>query len=768
MACNPTRRLQDNQFLLVKNEIKFTDGTYNKEPLLSILKQKPNRKILGLFRFHLWLYNTVNKEKMEKKKEEKIKKREAWNLAHPDKTPKDTTNVTTGREKIQNIGEEPVVLDTALTHTGSKQLRIFLFKKGYFNATVKDSIQKVGKKKAEVIYSISLGEPYKIRNVADSSLDPVVLYYVNSSQAKTLLHAGDNYDADILDKERSRITTELRNNGFYFFNKNYITYSNDSNLNSHQVDIGLYINRVNENVSEQTLNGKEARNHYQYDLNNIYIQTDYNPQKLDESIATDTIYYKDYIFLATTPYERYKKDVILGTIFFKKGDRFNLGDIDYSYARISDLNIFKFNNIKFEEVSNDSSNGKHLLNAFVQLSPVAMQDVSLEPEATRNGGYAGIAGNLAYHNKNLFRGAELLEIKFKGAAENQQSITGSIVNNGSSQLFNTFEFGPEASLSFKRFFFPLSLFKTSRYFNPKTTFIASYSFQDRPDYSRSVLTGSYGFTWKTTQTQRFTLVPVEINSVRIGFISSAFQDNLNVLQNPSLDNSFKTHLITSFGRGSWEYSEQQTKHGIDFNYLKVDWDMAFKTFTNSDGFARLDFDYRHYLTFNSHNNLVFRAYAGAGQPFNGDISMPFEKSFYAGGSNDIRAWRFSTLGPGSFKNPSGVEQTGDLKLEGNIELRSELFRFIEGAVFADFGNIWTTNAASSGPNAVFHFSDFTQQVALGTGVGIRLNFNFFIFRLDGAVPLYNPSLDQPDRWVYSQQKPSSKDIIFNFGIGYPF
>lgn len=187
MACNPTRRLKDGELLLVKNEIKFTQGRYDKEPLVSIIKQKPNRKILGLFRFHLWLYNTVNKEKTEKKKEEKVKEWQAWNLAHPNKKPKDLDDLTF-REKLLNIGEEPVILDTALTQRSSKQLGISLYNKGYFNVTVKDSIELVGKKKAKVIYSIKLGEPYKIRNVSDSTLDDHIMHDVNLSKAKSLLH----------------------------------------------------------------------------------------------------------------------------------------------------------------------------------------------------------------------------------------------------------------------------------------------------------------------------------------------------------------------------------------------------------------------------------------------------------------------------------------------------------------------------------------------------------------------------------------------------
>ena len=344
-----------------------------------------------------------------------------------------------------------MIIDTFLTNRSATQLNIYLQKKGYFNSTVHDSIEQVGKKKAKVVYSIYLGQPYKYRNITDTSLDANVLQYVDSVKGKTELHTGDNYDVDIMDKERVRITTTLRDSGYYYFNKNYITYNVDSNLNSHRVDAGLYINSVNENVSEHTGINDSIRNHQQYYLNNIYIQTDYNPQNLDESITSDTVYYNDYAFISTTPYERYRKDVILGTIFFKKGDRFDLSQIDYSYSRINDLNIFKYTNIKFEDAGTDSLTGRHLLNVFVQLSPAALQDVSLEPEATRNGGYAGIAGNLAYHNKNLFKGAELLEIKFKAAVESQQNITGTIAPT--EVLFNTIEYGPEADLTFKRFCF---------------------------------------------------------------------------------------------------------------------------------------------------------------------------------------------------------------------------------------------------------------------------------------------------------------------------
>lgn len=756
LACNPTRRLKNDEALLVKNELKFTDRTYDKEQMLSIVKQKPNRKILWLFRFHLWLHNTVNMEKMEREKAEKIAKRKAWNDAHPDKKPKDVENVSTFSEWVHNIGEGPVIVDSTLTHRSSKQIGLFLQKKGYFNSIVTDTTELVGKKKAKVRYTISMGEPYTLRTITDSSLDQQVLRYINEHKSESLLRPGNNFDADVLDNERIRITRDLRNAGYYFFNKNYITYTVDSNLNSHKVDVILYINRVNEISSEKSTTGGEEHDHYQYYLNNVYLQDDYNPQRPLESVPTDTAYHNDYIFLTTSPYQRFRPDANLNAIFFKKGDRFDLSSVDYTYTRLSDLNVFRFTNIRFQPVADSETVGKHLLNAYVEATPVAMQDVIVEPEASRSGGIFGLAANVAYHNKNLFRGAEFLEIKLKAAAESQQSIAAS-AEPGRQPLFNTFEFGPEVNLSFKRFFFPASLLKSSRYNNPKTILTLSYNFQERPDYNRTIFTAAYWYTWKPNTSIRYSFYLGEISSIRAKYISEAFAKNLEDLKNPTLTNSFKTHVITSIPRASFEFSDQEKKHGMNFNYFRLNGDLGWKIFKNSFGFFRLDADYRHYFKLNAHNTFVTRAVVGGGIPFNDATSLPFEKAFSAGGSNDIRAWRFSTLGPGSYPNPDGVQQAGDFKVEGNLEVRSELFKFFEGALFADFGNIW------------IKAEDFkTTEIAMGAGAGIRLNFGFFIFRIDGAVRMYDPAREEPYKWVYSHESFSTRDINFNFGIGYPF
>jgi outer membrane protein assembly factor BamA len=664
-------------------------------------------------------------------------------------------------------------------------------KKGYFNAFVTDSII-YRRKKAEVIYTIRSDLPYKINGIQYTSSDTAIYRRLIEQQRHSLIQSGMVYDENILDNERDRFTTEMKALGYYFFTKQFITFTADTALSIHAVNLTVNADRLNEQKLSIAGNSL-AENHHQYHLNKIFIQTDYEPMTTELS-RLDTVSYKGYYFLYAidSTRKRFRRDFLLSKIFITKGDMFNINYVKNTYSSLTDLNVFRFVNIKFEEVPRDSVQQSYLLDVFILLSPLPNQDFTVETEGTYNAGNRGVALNLVYRNKNIFKGAEQLELKIKSGAEFQKTFSES--QNKTVFVFNTFEVGPELNLNLKKLILLNKIFRQAeREWNPRTKVSMSFNYQERPDYTRSIGNFLFSELFKTTPEHRWTFDWFDWSAVNV-LLSQPFRDKLAAINDKGLTYSYNDHLITS-GRLSWLYNNQKNQSDANFDFMQANFEfsgntlwLASRTDNNvfetdsASGFkkifgttfsqnVRLEFDFRHYQNFITNNTLVYRIYLGWGMPYGNSLSLPFEKSFYGGGSNDIRAWQYRTLGPGSYSNPVDIEQTGEFKFEGNVELRSVLMRYVEGAAFIDVGNIWLLSSDEQRPGGELDLSDLKRnfsEIAVGSGIGIRFNFTYFIIRLDGAVKLWDPARAESERLVYSTQKFSAKDINYNVGIGYPF
>ena len=787
VACNPARKLGADQYLLNKNTIVVDNSSVHKDDLKGLIKQKPNRKILGLFRFHLWFYNLFDKEKIARDKAEWVRKTEQKNEIRKAKGKKEkSTDKQIGREKLLDIGEEPAIVDSALTVRTKKQFQLYLFRKGFFNAIVTDTIIYKKNQQANIVFTIHCGQPYTIRNVSFSSKDSVILDIVNADTANTLLRTGNNYDEDQIEMERERISLDIRNRGYYFFNKNYITFFDaDSTLNSHQVDLPLYVNRKNENVDPSINPEAVTENHHPYILKNIFIQTDYDAKEPD-AIPKDSSSFNDYYFLSKTGQSAFRKEAILRVIFLKKGELFEQQNLDNTYSRLLDLNIFKFIKIIFSEVPRDSGSTAYQLNVLIQLSLLPKHDYTIETEATHTGGNLGGAVNFGYRNKSMFKGAEAFEFKMKFAAEALRNFNDSTAIK-KLFFFNSFEIGPEINFTIKRFLF-IPENRVLRRINPRTNISAGFNYQERPDYTRRITNFSFAYVWRQSQKWSFALYLADVNSVKVD-LSQEFSNKLNKLSDLNLKNSYSTHL-TPAGRASAVFTNQSIRPVKSFFFLRGNlevaglWlapliNLALKEPRNADGrktitgipyanYVKPDFDFSFHHRLNEHNTLVYRVAAGIGIEGANSSSLPFEKSFFGGGANSLRAWQARTLGPGSYKNVINIEQSGDIKVESNIELRSSLIKILEGAAFVDAGNIWTNHEDIARPGSQFSSKNFVNELAIGAGLGLRFDFSFFILRVDGAVKLHDPSLELNDRWVYTNKNFQANDITLNLAIGYPF
>ena len=742
-ACNPTRHIPEGSYLLNSNVIKSDTLGLSNEQLEGLIRQKPNRKLLGFIRFHLWLYNIGKNGKDNK--------------------------LRTG---LRKIGEAPVIVDSVAIDKSKDQLKLFLNKNGYFNNIVNDSIY-YHKKRAKVIYKLTYNKPYKIHSITYSTQDSGLAYVLPNFQHTSLLVPGDHYSEEKLDKERERLTVGIKDQGYYFFNRNYITYSIDTSLGNHSADIYLYINRINENVDLNLINNDSIKDHQAYRIREIFVQTDYNPKNPTASIAKDTIIYKGLHILTTDGTYVIRNNELARNIFVSSGNLYLQSKLDYTYKKLQELNIFKFINIYFKEVPRDSEQEKYLLDLYIQMTPTNRQDFTVESEVTNTGGNIGIAGSFGYRNKNFFKGAEVLELKIKGGLEAIPNFNDS-VDKKKLFFFNTFEFGPELSLGFKKLLLPGFIEKgTSRYANPKTSINLGFNYQERPDYTRSITNFSLNYSISPTKRQRFIFGP-EVNSVKVK-LSSGFKSKLESLNDPRLFYTYDTHVISSL-RLSYINTNQNLTANRNFLYFRVNGEGAVKLFPaklNPSQFLKIDFDLSYHQSINKYNNIVFRVASGVGLPFGLSRSLPFEKSFFAGGANSVRAWSARTLGPGSYKKIVNIEQSGDIKIEGNVEYRTEIVRLasgiiMEAATFVDAGNVWTRNEDVSRPGGKFDPKNVLSQLGVGGGAGLRFNFSFFILRLDAAVKLRDPSLDINKRWVYPNQKFGIGDVNFNLAIGYPF
>jgi len=756
-SCNVFKTIPEGQHLLNKNIIK-TDRSELNENVNAILKQKPNRKILGLFRFHLGVYNLATLGK-----ETKFKK---W--------------VKTA------IGEEPVLLDTGLTHKSREQIEILFQNNGYFNASVTDStVYK--RKKAKVYYKIKSGEPYKIRNIqyniADSNIQKIIL----NDQTTSLISSGKVFSNNLLQSELTRITTKLRNLGYYNFNSQYIYFDIDSSLRSNQVDLWMIISnpQVKANDSVSTI---DLGLHEKSYIKEVIVEVDFDPIQNVMVADKDTTYTSNLIFISKGKLQyTHSAKHLAEHIFIKKDSIFSQENFDLTYRRLSDLGIFRFVNIRTEILVKSESDSLNPLRCFILLSPQARQEFKAEVEGTNSGGNFGIAGNLVYKNKNIFKGAETLTMKIKGGLEIQQNF-GDTTYESTRQLalFNAYEIGPELSLTFPRGLWPFNNKHQEKVDNPTTSISAGFNTQNRPEYYRQLVNLSYYYTIKTTLYNRFYFYPAEINYLNVK-LDPIFLLQLQKLQDPTIILGYSNQFIAD-GRISYLFNNQDLNKRSKYFFFRVNLEFAGNSIylskriggesINRDSpselfnvkfaqYLRPDFDFIFYKPLNQSNALaVFRLATGFGLAYGNSIKLPFEKSFYAGGPNDIRAWRTRNLGPGSNIKEDYFERFGDFKITSNLEYRFDIYRKFKGALFIDAGNIWIWKSYNSNNDGVFYLNKFVDQMAIGSGVGIRFDFTFFVLRLDGAIQVKDPTQPIGDRWVLKSK--NLNDITYNFGIGYPF
>lgn len=791
-GCSPVRKLRPNENLLRSYKLQLQDKTIGREELKTYIRQKPNRKLFGVWRMNLQLYNLVNQDKFIPRYEIRKQKRAAENLRRSEKNELLKRKGKRRRVRIKkeypfsfsrwllSIGDPPVIHDSLLTSRSTKQLELYLKKNGYFNAKVTDTV-RVKRKKADVIYKFEPGIPYTFGQISYDIPDELIGALISADRVNSLISSGERYNSDKLDAERDRITDFLKDRGYYAFVKNYITYSADSAVGNHRVDLRVELENPLVRVPGFVDSTRETR-HKRYRINDIYVLGNYNLRP-DTSQKNDTLYFDNTHYVSSGQL-RFKPKAIKPAIFIQRGELYNKQLALRTYRRISDYRSFRYINIQFSPVNTDTSG---LLNCEIQVSPLPRQSFTVQTQATNTQGNIGVAGDFIYQNRNFFKGLELFEIKLNAGLEVQRLASSEQENANIQEFlpFNTLLFGPELSLQFPKLIWPFRKVQGS---NQKTRISNSFNFQQRPDYQRSIFNLSFGYSWKPSARQSIIFNPAEINFVNVT-LGKNFEKLLNESNNLFLKNSFTSQFITS-SKISWFYSNQQLDERKNFMYTQVNLESSGLLFsgtrslfnnpakdiqgkylvlgTRYSQFLRFDADLRYYRFVNKNASWAYRFILGLGIPYGNSDVMPFVRSFFSGGANDLRAWQVRSIGPGSFRDTLGrrYDLIGDIKLEWNVEYRLRVYKLFETAFFLDAGNVWLRKPDPSLLNGEFRFNRFYKEIALGAGVGLRLNFDYFIVRLDAAHPLHDPSFMPGDRWAFDQLMLSR--LNFNLGIAYPF
>jgi outer membrane protein assembly factor BamA len=752
-SCNPTKYVPREDSLLDKNHVIINKEGIKKSELAPYLKQKPNKRIFGA-KFHLGLYNmsNINKDKWP----------HGW---------------------LREIGEEPVIFDEYAASKSTENIKSYLSSKGYFDSKVMQTIQ-IANRKSEVFYNVDLKSPYTIRNIyyeiADTTIE--TLYYFDSVDC--MIERGKPYDVDVLQAERSRFERFIKDHGFYGFSADHIYFRVDSTVGNRRVDI-YYVVRNYQIIDEN--NRVTVAPHPMYRIRNIFIYPEFVPKEALEAgdayiKSLDTTYYKGYYFITSKRKPGIKHDVILQSLYLKPGSLFNVTNTELSQSHLLSLKTFRLVNIFYNEILEPGvqTNKELQLDCTVQLTLLSQQSGKIELEGTNSAGNLGGALNLIYQHKNLFRGAELFNLKLKGAYE---------ALSQKDTLRSLQEYGVETSLRFPKFLFPFlqkeSFIKT---YNPKTTLLAAYNYQNMPFYTRTIANVTFGYNWDGKHYTTHIVNPVQLNLVNLLRIDPDYYARID--SSSYLAYSYRDVMILG-GNYSYIFNNQKIKKSRDYWFIRINAEASgnmlglignLAGLEKTDGsynilgqqfaqYIRADMDVRYNMILNDVSSLVCRGFIGAGIPYGNSKAIPFEKQYYGGGANGIRAWQVRTLGPGSYvpDYTKFLNQTADIKLEANLEYRFKLFWILNGALFVDAGNIWSYNNDPSRPGAQFTLNNLVNDIAVGTGAGLRFDLSFVLLRADMGMKLRDPWLNEGSKWIIMNRPYNfGNDFTVVVAIGYPF
>ena len=718
VSCSTTKFVPDGQYLLKKTVILSDDPKYNPDALKQYVKQKPNAKWFSLLNIPLGTYS----------------------LAGCDST-KWINRV------LKKFGQPPVLYDSALAHRSCDDLTMAMKNEGFMQAYVEHHTTRKGKKLTQ-FFMVHPGHQYYLGQVNYNIQDSAIQAFLAKQESSSwTLKPGLKFTVSGLDAERKRITALLNDNGYYRFHKDFIQFKADTVRNGYFVDLTMTLLPYRES------NRAPEKPHPQYTI-----------RKINYGSGTDDIL-------------RLRPSVLANNTIVEEGKPYSASDLQRTYNNFSRLQAVKYTNIRFEETEDTLQ-----LDCNIQLSTNKPSTISFSPEGTNTAGDLGAAAALTYENRNLFHGSELFSIQVRGAFEAIRGLEG--YSNS-----NYIEYGAESKLRFPRFMAPFLSKHFLRNNNASSELSVTYNLQNRPEFHRRVFSTAWRYRWsQINRNVSYKLDLIDLNYIYMPWISSTFKtdyldDSSN--RNAILRYNYEDLFIMRIGFGvSYAIGSHAIRANIETagNILNLA-AQSFDFKKNNDGqyklfniafaqYVKADVDYTKAIRFDENNTLVFHAGLGIAYPYGNSNILPFEKRYFSGGANSVRGWSVRRLGPGKFKGTDGkidfINQTGDMRLDLNMEYRTKLLWKLGAALFIDAGNIWTLRNYPDQPGGQFRFNDFYKEIAVAYGLGLRLNFDYFILRFDLGMKAINPVYDDEKEHFPIIHPKLSRDAAFHFAVGLPF
>ena len=761
-SCLSSRKAYRTGPILVKSNIYIVDAqkSDNLHPsdFTNYITPIPNNKFLGVVRYQLFAY-------------------EIGTLCK---------NGSLIQKWLQDIiGEPPVYADSVKYDKSVKQLQQQLFNFGYFNPEISytETINRRGN--AKVNYYIKPKQPYIYNEINNETNDTVIQNIIFPDEKSSLISKGDILNSYTLDKERTRISSLLRDNGYFLFSKDLIEYNIDTNLYNHKANISLKLNKPVVQINGQNTTILS----HKYYIRNVNIYSNFdpnidysNPEDYDihitkiankEKLPTDGKF-----CIYDVGKRKLKHDVIINSTLIRPGHEYKYMDVTLSSKSLTNITVVRYANIIFTPVTSlDDS----LLDCTIKLTRKKQYSPSINTEVTNTGGRLGFGLNFNMSDRNIFKGGESLSLTAAGSVELQFGKN----NTDAGNLIYTAQTGVTASLYFPRILGPFGLNRLPGYFSPKTNIDVGYSYQHRTElYERIISNVTFGYSWKQRRYLSNSLIPIDFNYVHINK-EKKFEDYIAQMKGSLYKSQYTSHtflgirysfvfsdLIDKVAKGDYFYfratvessgnilnfcskqlHEEKDSLGI-YNFLGVPYSQ----------YVMSDFEFKYYHYFATNRLVIFRLITGLGLPYSNSFALPVERAFYGGGANDMRGWGLKLLGPGSYSSDVDIERVADISLKANLEYRVPIYKYLRFALFADAGNIWLRNKDADFEGGEFNINRFYKEIAVDCGLGLRLDFDFFVLRLDVGLPIVDPSQPEGDRVIPF----SFRNAIWNIAIGYPF
>ena len=749
-ACSGTKHLPKGEKLYTGGEIKLeTTDKINKRFIKTIaesaVRPAPNKNYLGM-RPKLWMYMAAGENPKTKFKK--------W---------------------LKKTGEAPVLISSVKPGVTTAIIDAKLFNIGIFKSY---SESKIVEKKhtAKVIYTSHIHKPYIVKELNYAISDDSLSHTILTEKKKSFIKPGEDYNLDILKNERIRIDALLKNNGYFYFNPDYLLFKADTSAVNHTISFKL---TLKDSIPKNALTV--------YRINKVFIDQDYSLNEEVPDRTKDTIRYRNNVFIGKESEMNIRPRVILRSVYLKKNEIYSRQNHNITLNRLMSMGNFKFVRVKF---SDSDTIAPGFLDVTILMTTMPNYTFRAGTDlVSKSNNFTGPRMNLSLLNRNTFKGAELLNLNMAGSFEAQFS--------GNNKNLYSYSWNPQVELTFPRFIVPFKIKRTNSIYIPKTRLSLSYNYLKRVDYfDMRTSQFIYGFKWKENIKKEHELNPINVSYTSLGNQSAAFTELL--VGNPFLKKSYEEQFIAG-GNYSFTYNEQVVPVKKMQYFLLATAETAGNVFSlakliggekpSSENpskvvgsiysqYAKLSIDARGYFNFSDKNKMAMRVFAGVAKPFGNSSILPYTKQFFSGGPNSLRAFQINSVGPGTnYQNSDNrgfLQLGGDIKLEMNGEYRFNIYRFFKGALFVDAGNVWLQKSNPANTGSPFLFSTFMNEIAVGTGVGLRIDVSFFILRFDLAMPLRKiPKPGDNFRWVtneinFGSSVWRSQNLILNIAIGYPF